>query len=277
MRSQSPRAETSTVVAIVSGAALDEIHLALDTLVRTSGVKPVLVTLGDDPAPRRFDRNGTTVIEGLVPRYLNNAVASLRLSSLPALAWWRAPSAEGLPELADLVDRLVLDVDEPARLWRLVPHLSARTAVSDLRWARLTRWRDLFAQFFDLPEVVEAAEGFTRLEVTAGDAYTARLLAGWIRSRLPHGERLDVSIAGRGGADTIRSVRMSGDAVTLTLELLRDETCIETVVAPTGLAACSRVVPAGDRDLAALMGEELRVRSRDVAFEDAVAAAGGVR
>ena len=25
--------------------------------------------------------------------------------------------------------------------------------MSDLRWTRLTRWRELFAQFFDLPDV----------------------------------------------------------------------------------------------------------------------------
>lgn len=276
MRGQPPRAETSTVIAIASGAALDEVHAALETLVRTSGVKPVLVTLGPHPEPRRSDRNGTTVIEGLVPRYLNNAVASLRLSSLPALAWWREPSVEGLPELADLVDRLVLDVEDPAELWPLVPHLSQRTTVSDLRWARLTRWRDLFAQFFDLPEVRRAADGFSRLEISGGDRDAARLFAGWVRSRLPRGRELRTSIGSENGTTTIASLRLAGPSVTLSLELLPDATCIETVVAPAGLPVCSRVVPLGDQRLPALLGEELRVRSRDVAFEDAVAAAGGI-
>lgn len=277
MTTPSLRAETSTVVAVASGAALDEVHSALETLVRSSGVRPVVVTLGDDPEPRRSDRGGTIVIDGLVPRYLNNAVASFRLSSLPAVAWWREPSSDGLEELADLVDRVVLDVADPTDLWQLVPVLSGRTAVTDLRWARLTRWRDLFAQFFDLADVRQVSDRFTRLEISGGDRDAARLLAGWVTSRLPGGDRLEVSIAADSGTANIRSLRLSEGAVTLALHLLDDDTCIETIVSLPGTPPCSRVVSAGDQRLAALLREELRVRSRDVAFEDAVAAAGGIR
>jgi glucose-6-phosphate dehydrogenase assembly protein OpcA len=277
VRTRTSRAETSTVVAVVPGAALDDVHGALDILVRTAGIRPVVVTLGDHPEPRRSDRNGTTVIEGLVPRYLNNAVASLRLSSLPAVAWWREPSTDGLAELADLVDRLVLDVEDPIGVWTLVPELSGRTAVSDLRWTRLTRWRDLFAQFFDLPDVRQASAAFTRLDISGGDPHAVRLLAGWITSRLPGGERLDVSIEADGTPAAVRSIRLSDKASALSLRLSPDDTCIETEVTVPGISPCSRVVSAGDQRIAALLGEELRVRSRDIAFEDAVAAAGGIR
>jgi glucose-6-phosphate dehydrogenase assembly protein OpcA len=275
--SRPARAQTATIVAVASGAALDEVHAALDALVRTAGVRPVVVTLGDRTEPGRSDRRGTTVIEGLVPRYLNNAVAALRLSSLPAVVWWREPSAEGLTELADLVDRLVLDVKDPAAMWHLLPEMSGRTAVSDLRWTRLTRWRDLFAQFFDLPDVRRAPDTFTRLDVSGGDAAGARLLAGWIVSRLPGGDRLQVSIEDAGGTAAIRSLRLSGHGRALSLRLLPDDSCVETAVRMPGLSPGSRVVAAPDQRLETLLGEELRVRSRDVAFEDAVAAAGGIR
>ena len=270
------RAETATVIAVASSDARHEVYEALDTLVRTAGVRPAVLTLGTDTEPQRTDRGGTTVIDGLVSRYLNNAVASLRLSSLPAVAWWREPSPEGLTELADLVDRLVLDVEDPTAVWGMVPDLAGRTAVSDLRWTRLTRWRDLFAQFFDLPEVRLGSKAFTHLELSGGDRHALRLLGGWITSRLPGGGGLDISIeAGSGGAP-IHTVRLAHEAGALSLRLLPDQTCIETLVSLAGIPASSRVVPAGDRRLAALLGEELRVRSRDIAFEDAVAAAGGI-
>jgi len=272
----SSRSDTSTLVALASGAALEDVHVALETLVRTSGVRPIVVSLGQQRQPVRSERNGTAVIEGLVPRYLNNTVASLRLSSLPAIGWWREPSTDGLLELGELVDRLILDVEDPSTVWTLVPELSMRTAVSDLRWARLTRWRDLFAQFFDLPDVRERAATLSALSITAGNRHGARLLAGWIVSRLPEGERLEISIAADDSVAAIRSLQLTGSEMTLSLRLLPNDVCLETIVTLTGSKPVSRVVAAGDQSLAALVSEELRVRSRDTAFEDAIAAAGGI-
>lgn len=276
MSVQSWRSETSTLVAVASGAALEEVHGAFEKLVRSSGVRPIIVTFGNDPAPVRTGRNQAYVLDGLVPRYLNNAVASLRLSSLPAIGWWREPSTEGILELADLVDRLILDVEEPSAAWGLLPQLSGRTAVSDRRWAGLTRWRDLFAQFFDLPEIRDRADSLSHLSITAGDRHSARLLAGWIVSRLPGGTRLEVAIEEDDSDAPIRALQIAGRDVTLSLQLLPNDICLRTVVDIAGSEAASRVVAAGDASLAASIGEELRVRSRDLAFEDAVAAAGGI-
>ena len=277
MKTASLRAESSTLVAVASESTLADVHAAVETLVRTSGVRPIVVTLGANPEPVLTRRDRTAVLEGLVPRYLNNAVASLRLSSLPAVGWWREPSIEGLAELGELVDRLVLDVEDPQTVWAMVPPLSARTAVSDLRWTRLTRWRDLFAQFFDMPEVRDRAGAFSRLAITAGDRASARLFAGWIVSRLPGGGRLDVSIAPEDGPVPIRSLQLTGEGMRLSLRVLPSDVCIETVVTMAEAAPAARVVAMGDSGLAALMGQELRVRSRDKAFEDAIAAAGGIQ
>ena len=275
MSDASARAQTATVVVVAPAEGLADVEATLAALAKTAGVRPIIVTLGDQASPQRTDRGGTTVIEGIVPRYLNNAVASLRLSSLQAVAWWREPATTGLSDLADLVDRVVLDVAEPVALWERLPDLAGRTGVSDVRWARLTRWRDLFAQFFDLPDVRDAAGTFSRFEVSGGDPHAARLFAGWVTSRLPGGDRLEATIRIDDDPAPLRSVRLSDDGIELSLRLLPNQVCLETTVRLAGAPPAARVVSAGDSGLAALMSEELRVRSRDLAFEDAVAAAVG--
>ncbi len=47
-------------------------------------------------------------------------------------------------------------------------------------------------------------------------------------------------------------------------------TCLETAVSVRGHTGVSRVVPLGAQSVTALLNEELRIRSRDIAFERAV-------
>lgn len=262
------RTQTATVVAVVSPETRAGVIEALGALSRGFGVRPVIVSLGDTADAARREENGAIVIDGLMPRYLNNAVASLRLSSLPTLAWWRAGEPRGLQDLSALVDRVVLDLDEPAEGWAAVPGIARLASVSDLRWARLTRWRDLFAQFFDMPEVRASATSFERIAITGTDRHDARLFGGWLRARLPGGERLEVVVED-GGDARLRSVRLSGRSGAVSIALQPHGTCLETVVT-IGRDASVRVVPFGDQGLVTLLAEELRVRSRDLAFEDAV-------
>jgi glucose-6-phosphate dehydrogenase assembly protein OpcA len=145
--------------------------------------------------------------------------------------------------------------------------------VSDLRWTRLTRWRDLIAQFFDMPEVRASLTAFDRFESVGSDAHDGRLLGGWLRARLPGGEQLQV-VTKPGGPERLQSVRLAGPAGSLQVRLLPNGTCLETTVEMREGHASSRVVALGDQRLLALLGEELRVRSRDLAFEDAVREAG---
>ena len=83
----------------------------------------------------------------------------------------------GSPTLAD---RLVLDAEDPGPVWARVAALAERTATSDLRWTRLTRWRALMAHFWDIPEVRAAAPGFNRLRIEGSDLHAARLYAAWL-------------------------------------------------------------------------------------------------
>ncbi|MBA2304274.1 MAG: glucose-6-phosphate dehydrogenase assembly protein OpcA [Acidobacteria bacterium] len=262
------RSLTATVVAVVSRDTRAEVAETLASLSKISGVRPIIVSLGDSCEPPLRDEDGAMVIDGLVPRYLNNAVASLRLSSLPTLAWWRAGGAAGLHDLAALVDRVVMDLEDPSDGWALVPGMAPLASVSDVRWARLTRWRDLIAQFFDMPEV---RESFTadRLEVVGTDRHDARLLGGWLKARLPFADRLSVA-AESGGSARVQSVRLSGPTGSLSVRLLPTGTCLETTVDMQAGHSSSRVVALGDQRLLSLLGQELRVRSRDLAFEDAV-------
>lgn len=260
------RTFAGTLVAIVTGATRESAAETLSQL-SSSAVRTVLISLGDrhDAAPR--EESGAILIEDLLPRYLNNAIAYARLSSMPTAAWWRAGDPGILPEVAALVDRLVIDVADPSPCWPYVAEVSRLTSVSELRWARLTRWRDLFAQFFDLPEVASSPEMWERVETVAGDQYDARLMAGWLRSRLPRGDRIQVTQ--RPGSAPLDSVALSGPNGTLQVRLLPNRTCLETSVRLDGRVE-TRVVPLGDQRPLALLGEELRVRSRDRAYEDAV-------
>ena len=263
------RALTATVVAVISPATRAGVLETLTALAQASGVRPVIVCLGHDAeAPRRHE-DGAIVIDGLVPRYLNNAVASLRLSSLPTLAWCRAGDPAALPDLARLVDRVVMDREDPSAGWTLVPEIAPLAGVSDLRWARLTRWRDLIAQFFEMPEVRTSFTTFDRVEIVGTDSHDARLLAGWLRTRLPGGHLLAVDARSGGSAqvDTVRLVAATGS---LAVRILPNGSCLETTISLPAAEPCTRVVPVGSQALAALLGEELRVRSRDLAFEDAV-------
>jgi hypothetical protein len=269
--SRDQRSLTATVIAIVSPDLFAETAATLASLSGGASVRPLIISLGDDPGAPRRDENGATVIEGLPARYLDNAVASLRLSSLPAAAWYRAGDPGALQDLAKLVDRIVLDLEHPAAAWALVPAIAPLAPVSDIRWARLTRWRELVAQFFEAPEVRSMT--WERLSVTGADAHDAALLAGWLRSRLPGGAGLEV-VHHRRAAARLESVELSGTAGRLSVRLLPSGTCLETLVDLRDARATSRAVSRGDDHLATLLGDELRVRSRDLAFEDAARAAG---
>lgn len=263
------RSLTATVVAVVSPDNCDDVIETLKSLAGVAGVRPIVVSLGELPEPPRREEDGAIVIDGLVLRYLNNAVASLRLSSLPTLAWWRAREPKGLKELATLVDRLVMDLDDPTGAWSLVPAIAPLASVSDLRWARLTRWRDLIAQFFDLPDTRASMASFNRLEIAGADVFCARLLGGWLKARLPGGDRLEV-VARAAGSAPLESARLAGPGASLTVRLMPNGSCLETLVEMQSGQSSSRVVALGDQRPVALLREELRVRSRDLAFEDAV-------
>ena len=267
------RAQTATVVVIGPPTRLTAAATALAAL--PAGLRTILIAPGDRPSPVASIAGDVVAIEGLRVEYLDNALASLRLSSLPTLVWWRDVDSERLAGVAALADRLVLDAEDPGEVWTRAPSLVPETAVSDLRWTRLTRWRALMANFFDLPHVQAGAGEFEQLRVEGADPHASRLFAAWLSSELRWTGRVRIEIAPAEGGVPLEGVTLGGPRHVLDLRLVPGRTCVRTAVSVDGEESV-RVVSIGDQRLPALIGEELRVRSRDLAFERALAALGRV-
>ena len=167
-------------------------------------------------------------------------VQPLLLPDLPAFLRWRGVPPFGddvFEQLIDVVDRLIVDSTEWSDLPSEYEGLAAvfeRVAVSDIAWARTSRWRPHLATLW--PEIADVS----RIEVKA-TAAQAHLLAGWLRSRL--GRRIELDHV---SADRLEGVKLDG------------------VPAP---------FPPGDRPSPAdLLSEELDRFERDRVYEEAVRA-----
>jgi glucose-6-phosphate dehydrogenase assembly protein OpcA len=266
---------TATVVVAGPRHRLVEAAQAIAAL-KDVGVRAVLISYGDNPAPGVRVAGHTVALEGLRPDYLNNAVAALRLSSLPTLVWWRGGGTKDIEGLATLADRLVLDAEDPREVWKWVENLAQRTSVSDLRWARLTRWRALMANFFDIPEVCAAASSFSALRVEGSDRPAMCLFAGWLLSILGSEQRIVPDLREQSSLAPIEAVVLGDGTQQLVLRMAANRTCVQTAATVPNLPSACRTVSLGNQQLAALLGEELRIRARDVAFERAVAASRNV-
>jgi glucose-6-phosphate dehydrogenase assembly protein OpcA len=283
------RALTATVIVVGKPERLIAAAEALEQLGEAGGVRAILISEGEHTSPTARVTENAIAISGLAPRYLNNAVAALRLSSLPALVWWRGGSVESLDGLANLADRLVLDTVDPEAVWARADTVFERTALTDLRWAALTRWRAALAHLFDLPHVRRGAGTARTLTIEATDVFAARLFAGWLKSQLRWTSAVTIEIrpvkntAVDNGDDgpkpltllnPLRSIQLAAAAFTISLSVPAGRACLEASVANTSPEAraepAARVVPLGDGTLSSLIGEELGVRTRDLAFEQAL-------
>jgi len=133
---------------------------------------------------------------------LASAVIPLLLPDLPVFLWWTGTpplEAAHFDALLALADRLIVDSADFARPDQTLPAIAAaaqvghgRYGVTDFNWTRLTPWRDLVAQFFDVPAWRPFLDGVTGVRVGfAVDAdgreihpTQALLFAGWLASRL---------------------------------------------------------------------------------------------
>lgn len=263
------RALTATVVAVGPAPRLGEAVGALESLGAAIGLRSVLIAIDCDGPPVHRMQGAVVALGGLKPSFVNNAVAALRLSSLPTVVWWRGGPADLLPALARLADRVVLDEESPHSGWRQAATLLAETAFGDLRWTRLTRWRSLMAQLFEVPDVRAAGEAFSRLDVSGSDAPTSALFASWLRRAL--GVPLQVRFERRDGP-ALRAVTLGDGAQHVSVRLAASGVCVTTRASVRGHDGASKTVSFGDQSLPALLAEELRVRARDRAFEEAVVA-----
>ena len=169
-----------------------------------------------------------------------SVVAPLLLPDLPVFLRWRGLPPFGdrcFDQLVDTVDRLIVDSTEWAGLpepYERLAEIFDRVAVSDIAWARTSRWRPHLATLW--PGVADVS----RMKVKGTEAQ-AHLLAGWLRSRLKHEIALEHE-----PADRLEGVELDGEAVPF---------------------------PPGDTpNPADVLSDELEHYSRDRVYEDAVRA-----
>jgi glucose-6-phosphate dehydrogenase assembly protein OpcA len=93
---------------------------------RVGAIRAILVASGDQATPSVRVTSSEIALEGLQPAFVNNAVAALRLPSLPALVWWRGGEPQQPEDLAELADRLVIDVENPEPVWRRIRAMGER-------------------------------------------------------------------------------------------------------------------------------------------------------
>jgi glucose-6-phosphate dehydrogenase assembly protein OpcA len=267
------RSLTASVIVIGDTGRLAAAADALEHLGVAGGVRTILISEGDQSAPVARVAGNAVAVPGLAPKFINNAVAALRLSSLPAVVWWRGGSVAPLDGLAGLADRVILDAEQPEDGWAQAVRLLDRTALTDLRWTRLTRWRSALAHLFELPQVKEAAREFRALSIETADPYAARLYAGWLQSCLRWTPSVSIAVAPAPAVagTALSRVRLEGTAVSITAAVNEGHACLSAAI--DQLEGSTRIVSLGDGSLASLIGEELGVRTRDLAFERALASA----
>ncbi len=152
----------------------------------------------------------TILATGAAVRSTANIIQPLLKPDLPVYLWWLGDPPDEDSVFNDLValsNRVVVDSTtffNPERDIHTLAMLSQSTpnlAISDLNWGRITLWRQLVAQFFDVMEYRPYLSGVTAIEIehavaplatptlneqgeVSPNPARALLLAGWLKDRL---------------------------------------------------------------------------------------------
>ena len=153
----------------------------------------------------------TLLATGSAVRAVGNIVQPLLKPDLPVYLWWLGdPPDQSDPTFQNLVDlsnRIIFDStsffnpEQDIRTLAALCVAAPNCALSDLNWGRITPWRDLVIQFFDVPEFRPFLAGIHSIEIehaaaplalpvrtAEGDVSPnptrALLLAAWLKERL---------------------------------------------------------------------------------------------
>lgn len=253
-------------------------------------------------------------------RQLASIASPLLMPDLPDFLWWAIdPEERGslFTQLVDICDRLIVDSAVTRRPTQALESLHSfassrdHPALGDLAWARLSPWRRLTTQFFDVPATLPILDLIDEATLTYANSVhhwsgfsSALLYAGWLGSRLhwrTPGELLPVRgepnawratlRAGASGqerevtltlrptarplaASTLLDVRLAaegGKAGYFTVERLDANEISTTSSSTSASGSMVRTVFNPVPTEADLLTEELRVFSRDHVFEAALA------
>ncbi len=203
---------------------------------------------------------------GRLTLHAESVILPLLASDAPVVTWWHGDIPEKLAydALSTLASRRVTDTatgEDPVKSLKTRAKDYA-PGDTDLAWTRATPWRALLAAAFDdISEQPESAE------VHAADRNpSAQLIAGWLTNRLGVKVRRSTSA---GPGVTAVEVRFSNGDV---LRIDRSDGYLATL-SRTGMP--DRQLPLKRRDVADLIGEELRRLDVDETYAEALSTVTG--
>ena len=287
------------------------------------GVAPSITLHTQLPPADQLDRVSYEQIlvraRGDVSDRLTTVLVPLLVPDLPLFLWWTGTPPVGqrhFEELVALADRLVVDSADFARPELMLPQLGGlcfvgtkHCALTDLNWARLTPWRELITQDFDVPawrSWLDAIVGFRAgfaVDADGRDIHPSQalLLIAWFASRLgwraseplapseagghlfamtrPDGERVRIRVRPR-----FERGMVEGDVSGVRIQARRADRTAEfylsgydrpgyatAVVRMDGAVVSERIVPLIRPDVVGLLEEELTILASDRIYEEALA------
>jgi glucose-6-phosphate dehydrogenase assembly protein OpcA len=302
------RASVLNLIAVVSNETeLGEVSSVLDRLSVTNPSRTLILLAqhtreadkleAEVSAQERTESGHRVATERVVlhahgepARHLASLATPLLIPDLPVILWWPGRPQFDNPlfdDLCELADRLVVDTDEGfddadlKRLLAVARRHQAQASIGDLNWARLIAWRHVAAQFFDMPGMLDRLthlQGVSIFHGSDGQTGQARLLGGWIRSRLAtvgidvplelrpddsleHGvHRFLIYTGGHHGPARFSMSRLRGGRLSTQIRLGDQD-------------LAQRTVRLESRAPEELLGIELTLPGHDVLFEQALAAA----
>ncbi len=170
----------------------------------------------------------TLLTSGQANSVLHSTLPRVLRANLPTYLWWIGDTTGAdntiFHRVAELCQRAIVDsatflqpeqdIHALATSYKNAPQV----ALSDLTWGRLTPWRQLVAQFFDMPEYLPFLNGIERIEIEhvaaplaeprVGDngevspnPTAALLLAGWLKTSL------NLALAPEGSAQNLHETQ----------------------------------------------------------------------
>ena len=236
--------------------------------------------------------------EGPPARHLESFAGPLLIPDLPVFLWYPggfSPRSLEFAAMADLADRIIVDSAASENHEACLREIAAliedpeMPAIGDLQWVGLSPWRSLLADTFGVPERAGDLEKIERAEIlyAAGGENRALLFLGWLASALgwkpesadreegniefsgPTG-RISVVLCPDSPDARLRRIRLYSPDYSFQVSRHRDLSDVRTTVMRGDELLAERTVHLGSFDLGVLVGEELRYRGRDEAYEGAL-------
>src|ERR671914_2663658 len=234
--------------------------------------------------------------EGPPAMHLESFAGPLLIPDLPVFLWYPgefSPRSQEFAAMADLADRIIVDSAASENRETCLREIAAliedpeMPAIGDLQWVGLSPWRSLLADTFEAPERVGYLQKIERAEVlyAPGGENRALLLVGWLASTLgwrPESRNgQDIEFSGPSGRISIvlspdspdarlRRIRLYSPEYSFQVSRHRELSDVRTTVMRGDELLAERTVHLGSFDLGVLVGEELRYRGRDEAYEGAL-------